>query len=198
MNKETVLDLMGLIDPALVEEADSIQTNTRRSKLIPVAVLVAAAVLLMGAAGVLWRFHLLTGAGVIQDEHQLSVDHSESDPPAQLEDGRLIFTADGQHIDITDLIDQRTAYVYATVNAGLPTYIMVGGTPEDFGYAEVWVDRGEVGVAIQYGEYSTMIRLTPENFRKERWRTAVQGAAWFITAMEEIAPEIEDYLPDDG
>ena len=169
-----------------------------RPRILPALAAVAAALLLMGAAGVLVRFHLLTGAEVIQDEHQLSVDHSESGAPAQLEDGRLIFTADGQHTDITDLIDQRTAYVYAAVNSGLPTYIMVGGTPDDFGYAEVWVNQGEVGVAIRYGEYSVMIRLTPENFRKERWRTVVQGVAWFTTAMEQIAPEIEAYLPDDG
>lgn len=198
MNKETILEIMGLIDFDLVEEAGRERRRIRQPRILPVLAAVAAALLLMGAAGVLVRFHLLTGAGIVQDEQQFSVDFSQGEAPVRLEDGRLIFTADGQHTDITDLIGQRTAYVYAAVNSGLPTYIMVGGMPDDFGYAEVWVNQGEVGVAIRYGEYSTMIRLTPENFRKERWRTVVQGVAWFITAMEQIAPEIEAYLPDDG
>lgn len=58
--------------------------------------------------------------------------------PAEVRDGRLWFIADGQDIDITDLVDENTPYIYprTDLSSGERGYIIVGGTPENFGFAE--------------------------------------------------------------
>lgn len=194
MSGEVVLEALGFLEPDLVEEADRGLTRSRRSRLLPLAAVLAAAALLMGAAGALIRFRLLTGAGAVQEENRFSVDFSGSQPPVRLENGRLIFTGDGQHVDITDRVDRQTPYVYETVNAGrVPTYLIVGGTPDRLGYAEVWVNRGVAGVALREGDSSVVMELTAEDFSLG-WRSAGQGCPWFLAAMEWLEPEIEARL----
>lgn len=198
MSGEVVLEALGFLEPDLVEEADRGLTRSRRSRLLPLAAVLAAvlaaAALLMGAAGALIRFRLLTGAGAVQEENRFSVDFSGSQPPVRLENGRLIFTGDGQHVDITDRVDRQTPYVYETVNAGrVPTYLIVGGTPDRLGYAEVWVNRGVAGVALREGDSSVVMELTAEDFSLG-WRSAGQGCPWFLAAMERLEPEIEARL----
>lgn len=56
-------------------------------------------------------------------------------------DDRLIFTGNGEHIDITDLCSEEEAFIY-TLNSGNGTihYLCVGGTPENYGYCEYIYD----------------------------------------------------------
>lgn len=82
MSGEVVLEALGFLEPDLVEEADRGLTRSRRSRLLPLAAVLAAAALLMGAAGALIRFRLLTGAGAVQEENRFSVDFSGSQPPS--------------------------------------------------------------------------------------------------------------------
>lgn len=74
----------------------------------------------------------------IYNVNVITLDESERTSPAKLIDGRLIFTADGQYTDITDLIDEKTPYIYEGTNPqnGLPDIIIVGGTTEDYGWVE--------------------------------------------------------------
>ena len=54
-----------------------------------------------------------------------------------LEDGRLWFVAGGQRVDVTDQMDEETPYVYTvTDEENNLHYIIVGGTPEDYGWFE--------------------------------------------------------------
>ena len=54
-----------------------------------------------------------------------------------LEEGRLWFVATGERIDVTDLVDEATPYVWTRwLEDGSLHYIIVGGTPEDYGWAE--------------------------------------------------------------
>ena len=54
-----------------------------------------------------------------------------------LEGGRLWFVAGDQRVDVTDQVDEETPYVYtATDEEGNLHYIIVGGTPEDYGWFE--------------------------------------------------------------
>ena len=56
-------------------------------------------------------------------------------------DGRLIFTGNGEYIDITDLCSEDEAYVYPLDSGnGTIHYLCVGGTPEYFGYTELIFD----------------------------------------------------------
>ena len=59
--------------------------------------------------------------------------------PLELRDDRLWFVADGQNFDITDMIDMETGYLYKTVNpdTSLADWIIVGGTPECYGFYEI-------------------------------------------------------------
>ena len=54
-----------------------------------------------------------------------------------LENGLLWFVADGQRVDVTSQVNENTPYVWTQweKNGGLH-YIIVGGTPEDYGWFE--------------------------------------------------------------
>ena len=54
-----------------------------------------------------------------------------------LEEGRLWFVATGERIDVTNLVDEATPYVWTQRQEdGSLHYILVGGTPEDYGWYE--------------------------------------------------------------
>ena len=63
-----------------------------------------------------------------------------------VEDGRLWFEADGQHIDITDKISEETPYIYERTDpvTGEKGCMVVGGTVEDFGWIEFFIVDGEM------------------------------------------------------
>ena len=55
----------------------------------------------------------------------------------ELEEGRLWFLVEGQRLDITDQVDEKTPYVWTRWERnGDLHYVLVGGTPEDYGWAE--------------------------------------------------------------
>ena len=67
---------------------------------------------------------------------------SEDTAPAEFKEGRLWFTANGENIDITDQVSENKAYVYDyTDGQGITHYLIVGGDPETFGYAEFMYDK---------------------------------------------------------
>ena len=63
-----------------------------------------------------------------------------------VEDGRLWFEADGQHIDITDKISEETPYIYERTDpvTGEKGCMVVGGTVEDFGWIEYFIVDGKM------------------------------------------------------
>lgn len=79
-------------------------------------------------------------------------DGRDAVPPIMVEEDRVWFIADGQHTDITDLIDASTPYLYTYTDPETMavTYTAVGGTMEDLGWFEYarWYqtdDRSEAG-----------------------------------------------------
>lgn len=83
--------------------------------------------------------------------------------PAEVRDGRLWFIADGQEIDITDLVDENTPYIYARtdVDSGERGYIIVGGTPENFGFAE-YTQIGSVSFSVSENASTDYVALDGE------------------------------------
>lgn len=70
-----------------------------------------------------------------------SFDTSGATAPAEYVDGKLIFTANGENIDITAQVSETKAFTYIYVDAEKIThYLIVGGLPEEFGYAEFMQD----------------------------------------------------------
>ena len=86
-----------------------------------------------------------------------SFDTSNATAPAEFREGRLWFTANGECVDITDQISEKKAYIYDYKdNQGIIHYLIVGGQPETFGYAEFTYDEtqnpGWVGGYFQSGK----------------------------------------------
>lgn len=61
-----------------------------------------------------------------------------------VKDGRLYFTGNGEHIDITDLCSMEEAYIYPLYSGnGTIHYLCVGGTPDNYGYYEFVYDLND-------------------------------------------------------
>lgn len=195
MDEHTVQEALNCLDPALVEAADRPGGHgvAPSKRVLLLAAVVAAALCLMGAAGILQHFRLWIGAGVIQNDQHFSVDFSTVSAPVRTQNGRVLLTVGRGEVDITDQIDQDTPYLYAGKNAGLRDYLIVGGTPEELGYAEVWVNQEEVCLALQCGEVSAMAQLDAQQFREEMWRGIVE-LPWFNAGMEQLQEELDELL----
>ena len=125
--------------------------GTQKRRKPSVKALVLAAALAVGcvlsiAAGLPAQvYNFVTGGSVVVEpggaEVNFTLTGDEEVSPVIVENGRLMLEADGQKLDITDKVDENTPYVQertdpATGNKG---YLVVGGTVEDFGWAEFFL-----------------------------------------------------------
>ena len=138
----------------------------KAAKLVLAAALAAGCVLSIAAGLPAQVYNFVSGGqAVIQtsEDGKLSVGLTiggEEQTPIVLEDGRLWFVNGGERTDITDRVDDSTPFVYehtdpATGNKG---YLVLGGTPEDFGWAEFFLT--EEGGCSMTGE-NAWINLVP-------------------------------------
>ena len=136
--------------------------NTAKRHMPKAAKIVLAAALAVGcvlsiAAGLPAQvYHFVAGGQVMVDPGgeaaAFTLVGDEESSPITLENGRLMFEADGQKLDITDKVDEDTPYVQertdpATGNKG---YLVVGGTVDDYGWAEFFLT--EDGTCSMTGE----------------------------------------------
>ena len=116
--------------------------------LFKVLIAAAAAVVLAGAAtaaGFIGKGVFTTATnlefGYDVGEHYtfISIDLTNAVPPVKLEDGRLYFTLDGMHKDITELVDRTTPFIYSYTNpeTNRPIHIIVGGDPDKYAFVEL-------------------------------------------------------------
>ena len=117
------------------------------------AALAAGALLSIAAAFPVFVSRQVDGSSMVVEmdgEHYLYIgyDVSEWKEPIVLENGRLWLVVNSQRTDITDLIDEETPYIVegADPKSGLKSYLIVGGTPENFGWAQ-WSE-------LPLGEYT--------------------------------------------
>lgn len=83
-------------------------------------------------------------------------DGSSEDNIYVIENGRVYFTFDDQHLDITDLIDYDTPYCYRSdltdsLGEVHEHWVAVGGTPKYIGWAEAIVDFDGNGFTYMSG-----------------------------------------------
>ncbi|MBD5168703.1 MAG: hypothetical protein HDT20_01010 [Oscillibacter sp.] len=174
-------------------EIAALLTQPRRRRF-PAAKLVLAAALVLGgllcvASGVPGRspYHFANGGSFSIDAYGSRFACGDSSYcPVEIRDGRMWLIVDGQETDITDLVDEETPYIYTRTDpiSGIEGYMIVGGTPEDFGWAEFCVgdDFGAAGTAINGSDEMLEIdgqtilesELTEE--QRERVRTERRGA----------------------
>ena len=125
--------------------------NTGKRRTPSVKVLVLAAALAVGcvlsiAAGLPAQVYNFVAGGstVIEPgngEAHFTLTGDEQASPITLENGRLMFEADGQKLDITDQVDEDTPYVCERTDpkTGNKGYVVVGGTVDDYGWAEFFL-----------------------------------------------------------
>ena len=118
------------------------QKQMPRKKKVLLAAALAAALLLAGAGYPLIQHRLVGGELRFEqrpNERTASLIHYNN--VVESEDGRLFFDRDdGQRIDITDLVSEDTPYIYdcSDPDTGMIYYIVMGGTPEAYGWLE-WI-----------------------------------------------------------
>ena len=139
--------------------------NTQKRRMPAVAKIALVAALAVGcvlsiAAGLPAQvYNLMSGGQLVVEPGSASITFNDDEAaPLTIEDGRLWFTADGEKVDITGKVDENTPYIYertdpATGNKG---YVIVGGTIDDHGWAEIFMT--EDGTCAVMGEnFSTSI-----------------------------------------
>lgn len=145
---------------AMLRKSECENKPVNRHCYIPRPVMACALVIafLLAADGVVYAY---SGSGIISyflsfaqnavftreiDENgtvgaSASFDTSEAVAPAEYVDGRLIFTGNGEQIEITEQVSETKAYTYTYVDGEKVThYMIIGGRPEEFGYAEFMKD----------------------------------------------------------
>lgn len=110
-----------------------------------------------------WDKH--EGGEIYSHSHTFSYETTDLICPTEERDGRLYFTADEQNVDITDLIDRKTPYIYSYTipQTGFPVHIIVGGDPDELSYVELIGEEGFGWEGIGYsldGEKHVSISMT--------------------------------------
>jgi len=199
-------DAQAVKDLVLAQAAPAKKRRMPPLTKVLIAAALAAGCVLCIAAGLPTRvYHLVTG-GIVTIQYgpngYVSTDFSQD--AAQgivvLEDGRLWLNLNGDHTDITDLIDAETPYVVESTDpeTGLSGCLIAGGTPEDFGWA-YWQEAedgrlfggGSGGCYTSYctidGETYALQELTEEqwdmidpNSHYDVWRP------WYLNGVEQL------------
>ena len=147
----------------IMEMIENKNTGKRRmpavAKIALVAALAVGCVLSIAAGLPAQVYNLMSGGQLVVEPGSASITFNDDEAaPLTIEDGRLWFTADGEKVDITGKVDENTPYIYertdpATGNKG---YVIVGGTIDDHGWAEIFMT--EDGTCAVMGEnFSTSI-----------------------------------------
>ena len=129
----------------------------------------------------------------------------EQNAPIVLEDGKLWFVNGEKRTDLTGLIDENTPYIYehtdsATGNKG---YVIVGGTADDFGWAEFFLAEG--GAASMTGNNYADTYLTIDGVRQPSYELSEElveklnndpsyelesvNRPWFQAALDQLGEE---------
>ena len=150
------------------------------TKVLIAAALAVGCVLCIAAGLPQTVSHLISGDFLIfqtdPNNYLLQIDlrAAESDPLI-LENGRLWLVLDGERTDITDRIDEATPYIIEDTDpdTGLKNYLILGGTPEDFGW-QWWAEIPQGGY-VGGGEntYDLYYMVDGEQVDINDWRASV-------------------------
>lgn len=147
-----MMEQVTLSDRKKEEIMDMLENKgTQKGRRPSVKVMVLAAALAVGcvlsiAAGLPAQvYNFMSGGTVVFDDSGTSgvtigISGEEPVSPIALENDRLWFHADGQKLDITDQVDENTPYIYEHTDTatGSKGYVIVGGTVDHFGWAEIF------------------------------------------------------------
>ena len=144
-----------LIKKRVITAVQGKRHTARRTGLVAAAL--AACLALVGWAYGEQIYTLMSGDQLSIGENHISISlstgYDEAGTPLVVswEAGRLWFVADGQHIDITDRINESTPYIYSSEDdEGNRTVVVVGGEPERCGWMERWEAADGMSAAEVY------------------------------------------------
>ena len=149
-------------------------------KTVLLAAALAVGCLLSIAAGLPTKiYRLITASGnsvVVQmdetGENYLNFGWENTSAPIVLEDGRLWLVLQNEECtDVTDLIDMDTPYIVEGEDpeTGLKNYLVVGGTPEDYGYG-LFVEMPLGGyIGNGWNTYSICYKVNGELIEHDDW-----------------------------
>lgn len=191
----------------------------KKNRFALIAALAVCCAALLGAASE-WVFPLLTGGHIVMradGSYSATNAGSELQDPIVLEDGRLWFVANGERSDVTDLIDEETPYLYSSSSesSDMTNYIAVGGTPEQFGWAE-WLQTekdGQLRLSISSGTRDAYWLHEGQLYDPGELSAELQAAwdeegsshpaqivyrAWYLAAVEQLGLERPEPLLSDN
>lgn len=118
-------------------------------KVMIIAAAVAALGVVTAASIPQTIIRFFTGAELIKDGRSslFKTEAEKVTPPYSLEGDGLYFTANNEHINITDKVNNETPYIYSYNKTDEPeytVYIVVGGELDDLGYAEILTNGGNL------------------------------------------------------
>ena len=124
-------------------------------------------------------YQLVNGTLTFTQTSTSKIATMSSDVIMDLEDGRVFSLLDGEHVDITDRIDRDTPYINdcSDPDTGLTHYIVMGGTPEHYGWFE-WIvtpdpftyeDKSPMHEGTEEGIFSTYA------YHSYRWKLSEDG-----------------------
>ena len=180
----------------IMEQLETMETKKRRMPKAGVIVLAAAltvGALLSVAAGLPARvYNFATGGQVIYTSPNEASFSADVNSPIRAEDGRLWFEADGRTVDITDMVDENTPYIYERTDpvTGEKGYVIVGGTVEDFGWAELSMIDGKIS-SLLGNNYDDFLVSLPDGSE-----VAFSSFAEAMSQLAENDGESGDALPD--
>lgn len=200
-----IADVQAVKDRVLAQAAPA---KRRRAplKLALLAAALAVGCALCIAAGLPTTVYYLVSGGTVTVQRgpdgYASYDFSNQFPaePVVLENGRLWLVVKDERTDITDLIDMETPYIVEGTDpeTGLSNYLIVGGTPEDFGYCSYqetkrggYAGGGSGGCYTQYctiGGVPYDVRdLTPEQYaRRDPGGDYDEWRPWYLNAIAQL------------
>lgn len=180
----------------------------KKKRLRLAAALAAVLVVLAGAGYPYIQHRLVNGKISFEDTSNGRVtSFVHYGPVVKFKDGRLLFNPDnGQQIDITDLVSEETPYVYdgSGSDTGMTYYIIMGGTPECYGYVEL-IDVSVAPSDFSFGpitaisedgvKMTTMYSIAVNNGENDRYSTGgfdilelcdEMKLPWLLAGAEEL------------
>lgn len=194
---------------SLGESPVKTRKRSRVSRLLLAAALAVCCVGLV-AMGTDRVLPLLSGGRIIiRDNGNWSATNVGGDyrEPIVLEEGKLWLIADDQRLDLTELIDESTPYIYTSTqeNSSLTLYVAVGGTPEDFGWKEWFQEKdGPIKGAISSGAWKSYWLHDGQLYDPEELSSELQAAwdaegdvhtgqlvykDWYLAALDQLGLE---------
>ena len=140
-------DVQAVKDRVLAQAAPAKRRRAPLKMVLLAAALGVAGLLCIAAAGPLTQlYHMVSGDSMLiqtdpTGQHYLHISWQDTSTPIVLEDGRLWLVVGDERTDVTDLIDENTPYIVEgeDPDSGLKNYLIVGGTPEDYGW-QIWME----------------------------------------------------------